>query len=498
MSDPVQISVVIPTYNRAPLITRAIESVLRQTRKADEIIVVDDGSTDDTRERVTPYLGSLRYLFQKNAGASASRNHGVEEARFPWVAFLDSDDIWMESHLERMAHAIDQTNGRAGFYFSDMALAPEEGGGTLWGKIGFHFDGPFLLANDAVDWVLKERQPTMLQSAVFNKIRYLASGGLWLPLRLTEPSWPVSWITYSTKYYWRVSASNFSGSSGWSSVYAFTSVQDTTQPSPPSANSLVNGDFITGTSPWLFYTSGTGTFDVVPDGCSTLHTARLTMQTTGANMQLYQEGITLQAGATYQLSFKGYSNTGHDVRVWIEKKGTPRTNYGLAGKAFDLGTSCAVYSAQFTAVGSSDTVHDARLLFWFSSNAVAGDQYFFDEVVLEKLNGVSKGLKKEGVAGEDGSRLPLTPTLVGNYPNPFNPSTLIEFQLPDRMDVEVTVFNTMGQRVAGLADGTWEAGVHRVRWEGADDHGRALASGIYYLRMHTDDRVQTKRMVLLK
>ncbi len=186
MSDSVQISVVIPTYNRAPLIARAIESVLRQTRKADEIIVVDDGSTDDTRERMTPYLGSLRYLFQKNAGASASRNHGVEEARFPWVAFLDSDDIWMESHLERMAHAIDQTNGRAGFYFSDMALAPEEGGGTLWGKIGFHFDGPFLLANDAVDWVLKERQPTMLQSAVFNKIRYLASGGLWLPLRLTH------------------------------------------------------------------------------------------------------------------------------------------------------------------------------------------------------------------------------------------------------------------------------------------------------------------------
>ncbi len=315
---------------------------------------------------------------------------------------------------------------------------------------------------------------------------------------LTEPSWPLSWITYSTKYYWRVSASNVSGSSGWSSVYAFTSAQDTTQPSPPSVNVLVNGDFITGTSPWLFYTSGTGTFDVVPDGCSTLHTARLNMQTTGANMQLYQEGITLQAGATYQLSFKGYSNSGHDVRVWIEKKGTPRTNYGLAGKAFDLGTSCAVYSAQFTAVGFSDTVHDARLLFWFSSNAVAGDQYFFDEMVLEKLNGVSKGLKKEGIAGEDGSRLPLTPTLVGNYPNPFNPSTLIEFQLPDRMNVEVTVFNTMGQRVAELADGTWEAGVHRVRWEGADDHGRALASGIYYLRMHTDDRVQTKRMVLLK
>jgi glycosyltransferase involved in cell wall biosynthesis len=186
MNDTVHISVVIPTFNRAPLIARALESVLSQTRKADEIIVIDDGSTDDTKERIQPYLSSIRYIHQKNAGASASRNHGVEAARFPWVAFLDSDDFWTDSHLERVARAIVETDGKAHFYFSDMGLAPEDGGGTLWESIRFHFDGPHLLTDDASDWVIMIRQPTMLQSAVFKKASYLKCGGLWLPLRLTH------------------------------------------------------------------------------------------------------------------------------------------------------------------------------------------------------------------------------------------------------------------------------------------------------------------------
>jgi glycosyltransferase involved in cell wall biosynthesis len=186
MTDPVQISVVIPTYNRALLIARAIESVLKQTRKPDEIIVIDDGSTDDTKKHIEPYLSSIRYIYQKNAGASASRNHGVEAASFPWVAFLDSDDLWTDTHLERMAYAIEQTHGQAQFYFTDMALAPEDGGGTLWESIRFSFDGPYLLTEDASDWVIMLRQPTMLQSAIFKRTSYLDCGGLWLPLRLTH------------------------------------------------------------------------------------------------------------------------------------------------------------------------------------------------------------------------------------------------------------------------------------------------------------------------
>jgi glycosyltransferase involved in cell wall biosynthesis len=95
------ISTVIPTYNRAHMVVEAIESVLRQTHRPDEVIVVDDGSTDDTAQCVERYAGQVRYLRQANAGPSAARNRGIQAASCEYIAFLDSDDIWVEDRLER-------------------------------------------------------------------------------------------------------------------------------------------------------------------------------------------------------------------------------------------------------------------------------------------------------------------------------------------------------------------------------------------------------------
>jgi len=95
-----RISVVIPTCNRAHIVTRAIESVLAQTLAADQIIVVDDGSTDETHRVVSREFGSrVHYTYQRNAGVSAARNTGVREASGEWVAFLDSDDEWAPGML---------------------------------------------------------------------------------------------------------------------------------------------------------------------------------------------------------------------------------------------------------------------------------------------------------------------------------------------------------------------------------------------------------------
>ncbi len=94
-----RISAVIPTYNNAAHIARAIESVLRQSYKPFEIIVVDDGSTDNTREVVAAFGEKIVYINQENAGPSAARNAGILAASGDWIAFLDGDDEWLEDRL---------------------------------------------------------------------------------------------------------------------------------------------------------------------------------------------------------------------------------------------------------------------------------------------------------------------------------------------------------------------------------------------------------------
>lgn len=94
-----QISVVIPTFNRADVLVRALDSVFAQTEPAFEVIIVDDGSTDRTRTLVEQRFADCRYFFQENAGVSAARNVGVREAQGDWIAFLDSDDAWLPGKL---------------------------------------------------------------------------------------------------------------------------------------------------------------------------------------------------------------------------------------------------------------------------------------------------------------------------------------------------------------------------------------------------------------
>lgn len=96
-----EVSVVIPTYNRASLLAEALESVLNQTYKYFEIIVVDDGSTDSTDAVIKPYIGSIKYIRQNNQGNGAARNTGIKEAKGEFVAFLDSDDLWLPDKLEK-------------------------------------------------------------------------------------------------------------------------------------------------------------------------------------------------------------------------------------------------------------------------------------------------------------------------------------------------------------------------------------------------------------
>ena len=101
MGNPL-FSVIIPTYNRCQLVQESIESVMKQTFSSYEIIVVDDGSNDESRSYVTSRYGSkVTYFYQERLGPSAARNRGVEAAKGQYIAFLDSDDLWLPVKLER-------------------------------------------------------------------------------------------------------------------------------------------------------------------------------------------------------------------------------------------------------------------------------------------------------------------------------------------------------------------------------------------------------------
>ncbi len=102
------ISVVIPSYNRRHTLERALQSVFDQTSRADEVILVDDGSTDDSSEMVRRQYPGVIVLKQPNLGVSAARNHGIARARGEWIALLDSDDSWLPHKIDQIRKAHEQ------------------------------------------------------------------------------------------------------------------------------------------------------------------------------------------------------------------------------------------------------------------------------------------------------------------------------------------------------------------------------------------------------
>ncbi|MEQ9489400.1 MAG: glycosyltransferase family 2 protein [Alphaproteobacteria bacterium] len=117
------VSVVIPTWNRAHCISDCINSVLNQTVSADEIIVVDDGSTDNTWEILLKFeKKGIIPIWQRNSGVSVARNAGILRAKSGWVAFLDSDDCWLPDRLEVFHRDIESCSEDVGVHISNALI----------------------------------------------------------------------------------------------------------------------------------------------------------------------------------------------------------------------------------------------------------------------------------------------------------------------------------------------------------------------------------------
>ena len=134
------ISVVLPSYNRAHILPRAIESILGQTYKDIELIIVDDGSSDNTAEVVGSFSDSrIVYVRQENAGACAARNNGIAHARGDYIAFQDSDDIWHHDKLEKQLATLQNTGADIVFCRMNRMV-----GGEKVGLVSDYFHEGFL------------------------------------------------------------------------------------------------------------------------------------------------------------------------------------------------------------------------------------------------------------------------------------------------------------------------------------------------------------------
>ena len=126
MGNNPKVSIIIPAYNCAKYIVNAVDSVLRQTFEDFELIVIDDGSTDDTQDKLLPYIERIRYVYQEKTGASAARNLGIELSKGDLIAFLDADDFWSIDKLETQICALGRAKDCV-LCFSDFSIDYADG-----------------------------------------------------------------------------------------------------------------------------------------------------------------------------------------------------------------------------------------------------------------------------------------------------------------------------------------------------------------------------------
>jgi len=150
-------------------------------------------------------------------------------------------------------------------------------------------------------------------------------------------------------------------------------------------NLIKNPGFESGKQNWIFYTNGTGKFNIISPGFEGNNASEVMLGKIGSNIQLYQKELTLKPDTHYRLSFAAKSSRGHDVRVVLLKHGSPYTNYGLK-QGFNLTRDWQTFTTEFDTKGFAGTVDDGRLMFYLAPFAKAGDKYYFDSVMLEEIN----------------------------------------------------------------------------------------------------------------
>ncbi|HNW96935.1 MAG TPA: glycosyltransferase family 2 protein [Bacteroidales bacterium] len=155
-------SIILPTYNRSNFLGKAIESVLSQTFSNWELLIVDDGSTDNTKEVVDYFKDSrIQYFFQQNAERSAARNKGISNAKGNYISFLDSDDYMLPDFLEKLAKEIALKNNPIAIFFSRVMVENQ-------GLFKIQFD-IFPETDSIIKYILSEFKVIQVSQAIIHR-----------------------------------------------------------------------------------------------------------------------------------------------------------------------------------------------------------------------------------------------------------------------------------------------------------------------------------------
>ena len=249
-------------------------------------------------------------------------------------------------------------------------------------------------------------------------------------------------------------------------------------PQEPEGNMTRNWTFANGTSDWELRVLGSAQ----ADGSVVSGAYKLDISTSGANtwdVSLNQTDLCFEQGKIYTVSFDAHADGPFTLRPLAGMDKSPYTVYGNRS-AIDVTTSPQTYSFTFTMNEPTDA--SARIAMDVGTSQGA--------VYLDNITCIESGAT---AVTDEKNQQPDRFRLYQNYPNPFNNETTIQFQLPAKSFVKLSIFNLMGKKITTLIKESRETGVHTVTWD-----GKGLPSGLYFYRLKTGDIVETRKLVLQK
>ncbi len=336
-------------------------------------------------------------------------------------------------------------------------------------------------------------------------------------------------LTYGETYYWAVASYDGSSYSAWSQG-SFTVVGPGTAGAPilsyPSNGTTVNDRDVT--LSWYINGSTTGISEYqITYSTSDVFESSVTTTTTSSTNSLALTSLT--PGATYYwkvrshysgTTYSGWSSTYHftidpGANAVVPFPGSPvaqvsvnTTSPVLSWALPAQSESELTYTIEYsTSPDFSDAqeIDNVNMPFKQIDGLQANRSYYW-RVKSTASNGTVSGYSPVGVFNTNGvtgvenqgGELPKEFAVMQNYPNPFNPTTTIKYQLPQAAHVTIAVYNILGKEIATLVNGNVEAGYHSVIWNGTNNSGAKVNSGVYFYRVSTNSNVAVKKMLLLK